>query len=118
VDDLAPVLDVDGLAAVRRAARLTHVDDAVLDYAVALVRRTRAHPRVAVGASARAAIVLTRCAQASAVLSGRDFVSPDDVKALTVPVLAHRIALADHGGGSSEEVVLEVRQHVPVPVPR
>jgi MoxR-like ATPase len=92
VDQLTPVLPTEGLRALRLAVRQVHVADAVLDYAVALTRATRADARIELGASSRAAIVLVRCAQARAVLAGRTYVSPDDVKDLAVAVLAHRVA--------------------------
>jgi len=119
VEDLAPVLGAEDLLALRHAVRRIHVAGPVLDHAVGVVRLTRADPRVALGASSRAAITLVRCAQARAVLSGRDHVTPDDVKSLAVPVLAHRVLL---GGGMpgdrGEEVVHDIVARVPVPVPR
>jgi MoxR-like ATPase len=116
VDDLTPVLDVDELRALRAAVRRVYVADAVLDHAVAVVRATREDPRILLGASSRAAIGLVRCAQARAVLTGRDHVTPDDVRALAVPVLAHRLVLA-HGGHPPEDLVAEATSRVPVPVP-
>jgi MoxR-like ATPase len=119
VDDLAAVVDVDTLRAVRRAVRETYVAEPVLDYAVEIVRATRVDPRITVGASSRAAIVLVRCAQARAVLDGRAYVTPDDVKALSRPVLAHRLALTDAGGPvDATELLTAIVARVPVPVPR
>jgi len=118
VDDLPAVLDPDSLRALRLAVRQTYVADAVLDYAVQLVRHTREDARVTDGASSRAAIVLVRCAQARAVLDSRLYVSPDDVKALAVAVLAHRIAVVDDlATGMDDDVVRGVVDRVPVPVP-
>src|SRR5258706_2723938 len=71
------------------AARI-HVEDDLSDYAVALASFTRGHPRVVLGASPRATLGLLRAAKAQAVLAGRPFVTPDDVRALAIPVLAHR----------------------------
>jgi MoxR-like ATPase len=118
VDDLAPVLDTDDLRALRAGVREVYVADAVLDHAVTVVRRTREDARVALGASSRAAITLVRCAQARAVLDGRGFVTPDDVRALAVPVLAHRLVLAygPNAGQHPEELVAELVSRVPVPV--
>jgi MoxR-like ATPase len=115
VDDLMPVLDVAHLRTLRERVRGLHVADTVLDYAVAVVRTTRSDARIVLGASSRAAIGLVRCAQARAVLAGRDHVTPDDVRALAVPVLAHRLVLA-HGNRSAEELVTELLARVPVPV--
>ena len=115
VDDLMPVLDVADLRTLQERVRELHVADTVLDYAVAVVRTTRSDARIVLGASSRAAIGLVRCAQARAVLAGRDHVTPDDVRALAVPVLAHRLVLA-HGNRSAEELVTELLTRVPVPV--
>lgn len=95
------------------------VADAVASYAVALCRVTRAVPGVALGASPRAAIWLIRSAQARAVLEGRSFVSPDDVKAVAVGCLAHRLVLADHpvGTGTAARVVQGILESTPAPRP-
>ncbi|WP_088316062.1 MoxR family ATPase [Kineosporia sp. R_H_3] len=118
VDQLAPVVDADRLRAVRAAVRTLHVADPVLAHALALVRRTREDPRVRLGASSRAAITLVRCAQARAALAARDYVTPDDVRALAVPVLAHRLSLpaSSPGGTAAEALVAEIAGSVPVPV--
>jgi MoxR-like ATPase len=71
----------------------TRVEDKVIDYVVALVRRTRDLPSVALGASPRGAVHLLAAAKAAARLSGRDFVTPDDVVAVAAAVLRHRITL-------------------------
>ena len=109
--------------------RRVHVADPMLGYALAIVRATREDPRIGRGASSRAAIMLVRCAQAWAVLRGRDFVRPDDVRALAVPVLAHRVVLAGALGVAStgwttvgvardaaEGIVRELAARVRVPV--
>ena len=117
VDDLRPVIGEAQLVELRAHVRGVHVADVVLDYAVGLVRATRGDNRVLLGASPRATLALLRCAQARAVLSGRSFVRPDDVKALAVPVLAHRLLL---DGGTSrsaaEAVVAALVDGLPVPV--
>jgi MoxR-like ATPase len=117
VDSLGPVVGADEVRAARSSIRATHVADVVLEHALRLVRRTREDTRVRLGASSRAAITLVRCAQARAVLSGRDYVAPDDVRALAVPVLAHRLVLTTASGAlSSESVVGELASGQPVPV--
>ena len=90
-----PVLDVEGWRAVREHARATHIAEPVLDYAVGIVRATRDDNRITLGASSRAAVALVRAAQARALLIGRDFVHPEDVRILAGPVLAHRLVLRD-----------------------
>jgi len=115
VDQLAAVLDPGTLSAVRHSVRLIHIAEPVLAYAVALTRATRHDPRIRAGAGARAAITLARCAQAQAVLHGRDYVTPDDVNQLAVPVLAHRIVTTT-AATSSEVVVRDLVDRQPVPV--
>lgn len=131
VDALTPVLDEAGLRRLRAAVRRVHVADAVLEHAVAVVRATRTHPAVTLGASSRAAIVLVRCAQARALLHGRDYVVPDDTKTLAPPVLAHRLVTTVSTGGTgipgipggagstgsdASSVVADVLRVVPVPL--
>jgi len=117
VEDLAPVIDVAGLQALRAHARMTHVSDPVLTYAVGLARATREHRALRLGASARAALALVRASQGRALLAGRDFVTPDDVKALAVPVLAHRLVAAGGGGRvQAAEAVVDVLGAAPVPL--
>jgi MoxR-like ATPase len=116
VDRLAAVIDVATLTAVRHEVRAIHLADPVLEYAVALTRATRIDQRIRAGAGARAAITLARCAQAQAVLRGRDYVTPDDVADLAVPVLAHRIITA-LAAPAAEVVIGELVDRQPVPVP-
>ncbi len=125
VDGLGPALDRGTLIAVRRAVRAVHIAEPVLAHAVSLARATRHDQRIRAGAGARAAIALARCAQAQAVLRGRDYVTPDDVNDLAVVVLAHRIVVAfgsgpgsgpGFGPGSAEALVQELVDRQPVPV--
>lgn len=115
VDRLAPVLDGAELFAVRHAVRTVHLAEPVLAYAVALARATRQDDRIRTGAGARAAIALARCAQAQAVLRGREYVTPDDVIDLAVPVLAHRIVTVV-GAPPAPVVISELVRRQPVPV--
>jgi MoxR-like ATPase len=118
VDHLQPVLSAAQVHILRQEARQLHVADPVLGYAVAITAATRNHPRVAIGASTRATIALVRCGQARALLNGRAHVLPDDIKALAVPVLSHRLVLAaDHGDrNAGATVVAEVVAGVPAPL--
>jgi MoxR-like ATPase len=122
VDDLAPVIEPEQLKAARLGVRTTYVADPVLEHALAVVRATREDPRIQLGASSRAALTLVRCAQARALLSGRDYVVPDDTKALASAVLAHRLMLSDgtYGAGAAasraEALVADLVSRVPVPV--
>jgi MoxR-like ATPase len=96
-----------------------HCDPALKDYAVRLVQRTREHPDVAIGASPRGSIGLLRAGQARAAAEGRDFVLPDDIKALAGPVITHRLILrpnAELRGVTASSVVAEVLDTEIVPV--
>jgi MoxR-like ATPase len=115
VEHLAAVLDPAGLGRVREAVREIHIAEPVLAHAVALTRATRHDPRIRAGAGARAAISLARCAQAFSVLRGRDYVTPDDINDLAVPVLAHRIVLVA-AAPAAEVIVRELVDRQPVPV--
>jgi MoxR-like ATPase len=118
VDNMEPAVTREQFAVLRSAARAVHVADSVLGYAVRLTAETRAHPRVALGASTRATIALVRCAQARALLHGSEHVRPDDVKVLAEPVLAHRLALhADDGDrAAAADVVAEIVARTPIPL--
>ncbi|HVU72515.1 MAG TPA: MoxR family ATPase [Mycobacteriales bacterium] len=119
---LAPVVDPLGLQVLQAHARATHVAQNILDYAVAIVRATRAHPAVELGASTRAAVGLVAAAQARTLLAGRAFVTADDVKALAAAVLGHRLVLRGRATGSGSDagraLIMELLTTVTVPVGR
>jgi MoxR-like ATPase len=94
VGGLRSVLSLEEASALRKAVAAVHVDERVMQYAVRLVRATRERPGLAMGAGPRGAIALVRSARAHAALRGRDFVTPDDVKAMSLPVLRHRVLVA------------------------
>jgi MoxR-like ATPase len=118
IEDLEAVLTPDEVARHQRSVREVHVDPAIIDYVVAVVHATRLAPEVALGASPRSMVALTRCAQARAISEGRDFVLPDDVKALAPAALAHRLIprQARAGAGIGREVVRRVLSDVAVPL--
>jgi MoxR-like ATPase len=120
IDDLRPVLTIRDVEILQAAARAVRLEESVLDYALSLVRATRASRHLSLGASPRATVALTRAAQASALLHGRDFVTPDDVKSLAVPVLAHRVlatGLDDEAGSDARErIVRELVESLEVPL--
>jgi MoxR-like ATPase len=93
LDDLAVVCAVEELRAMQLAVREVYVDSTVSDYIVRLVNGSRTHPDVYLGASPRGSIALYRAGQALAGLLGRDYVIPDDIKALAAPALAHRLII-------------------------
>jgi MoxR-like ATPase len=93
LDDLTEVCSVDELRQMQGGVREIYVDSTVSDYIVRLVNGTRSHPDIYLGASPRGSIALYRAGQALAGLSGRDYVIPDDIKALAEPALAHRLII-------------------------
>jgi MoxR-like ATPase len=119
LSDLAPVSDLAEAAALARTVRSVRVEPEVAGYLVSLGRASRSHPTLRLGASPRALGGWFRAAQAWAALDGRDFVRPDDVKALAEPVLAHRLILgteAELRGEDAAAVVAELVESVPAPV--
>ena len=94
LSQLVQVLDAGEIVAMQRGTAATAVDAAVVDYAVRIAATTRTWPGIALGAGPRGSLALVRAARAQAVLSGRDFVTPDDVREVARPALRHRIALA------------------------
>jgi len=94
VEDVKTVMSCDDVIAAQKVVAGTRIDDVVLDYAVRIVRQTREASGIRMGAGPRGAISIVRASRASAVLQGRDFVTPDDVRKVAVPALRHRIALA------------------------
>jgi MoxR-like ATPase len=113
-----PVMTGAELLELRRAVAAVHVEPAVRDYVTRIVRATREEPSFALGASPRAGVGLFLAARAEALLSGRDFATPDDVKALALPVLRHRVMLtpeAEVEGMSADERIEALLQTVPTP---
>jgi MoxR-like ATPase len=113
-----PVISASSLRALRRQLEQIHVKDELTDYLVDIVRRTRRHPGVLVGAGPRATQSLLLSSRAHAALAERDFITPDDIKALAVPVLGHRIILRPEyeiEGLAIEEVIEQILQEVTVP---
>jgi MoxR-like ATPase len=119
LDELPAVVDTVELMAMQRLAREVHVADVVEDYIVRLVRASRLHASIELGASPRATLGLYRAAQALAAINGRGYVLPDDVKRLAPVVLTHRLIISAQSrlrGRGAGEVLSEVLGSVPVPV--
>ena len=115
---LDPLMDSEGLAALRKQVRHVHVDEGVRRYITQIIRSTRSVPQVMIGASPRAGVMLMSAAKAKAFILGRDFVSPDDVKAMAPPVLRHRIMLipeAEIEGRTADDSIRELLAQTQVP---
>ena len=115
---VAPVLTGQQVAAYQALVRGLHVDEALMRYMAELVVRTRNHPALYLGASPRASLALMQSAQAWAALHGRDFVTPEDVKAVIGPALGHRIMLTpdqEMEGRRTADVVQRILDEVEVP---
>jgi len=117
--ELEAVVDENQILEMQQQLREVRVEDSVRQYMVRIVRATRDHPAVDLGVSPRGALALYRTSQAYAALRGRDFVLPDDVKAMTPYVLTHRIHISPQTrlrGRTPAEVIAEVINEVEVPV--
>lgn len=118
IDDLRQVVTAQDLLAVQEAIKDVYVDRLIREYIVSLVEATRRHPDVYLGASPRGSLALAKTAQARAAMSGRDFVTPDDIKELCDPTLAHRIILSPAArlkNVDARVIVNEIVNSVPVP---
>jgi MoxR-like ATPase len=119
LDDISPVMDARGISEMSIMAREVHVAGPIQHYIVQLADATRRHPDLYLGASPRASIMLLRASRAMAAADGRDYVVPDDVKTLVMPVMAHRLVVASDaamGGRTAASILTEVLGDVPVPV--
>ena len=119
LESLQPVADAQDAVALADEAKGIYVEESLNRYAVALLRTTRSDSRLYLGASPRAGIALLRVAKARALADGREFLSPDDIKAVAVPVLAHRLIVAPEArssGISGETIVQDALEKTPVPV--
>jgi MoxR-like ATPase len=119
LEALTPVTTASGLGGAVEEARGVYVEESLNRYVVALLRHTRADERLYLGASPRAGIALLRVAKARALIEGRGYVVPDDVKGVAAPVLAHRLILSPEAratGLDSAELVRDAVERTPVPV--
>jgi MoxR-like ATPase len=118
INNLQPIATVTDILQARQAVKSVKVSEAIIDYLLALVRASRQYPDLALGASPRAAGSWLQTSQAVAWLAGRDFVTPDDVKALASPLLRHRLILKPEAmldGLQMDAVIAAVVNQVPVP---
>jgi MoxR-like ATPase len=114
---LSPVAAAEDLLQAQAACPNVQVSEPVMRYIASLCEHTRKHAQVLLGASPRGMLALMRASQALAYVRGRDFITPDDVKALAVPVLAHRVIVRGVYGktDAAQKIVLDTLQTVPVP---
>ncbi len=115
---LAPVASLDDVAAAREELERVVVDESVVAYVTEIARASRLHPSVELGASPRAAVSLLTASRALALLGGRDFMTPDDVKTMAFPCLRHRVLLrpeVEIEGTSIDPVLRDIVEGVPVP---
>ena len=116
--DLQPLPDPNAIIQCRQEVSRSHMETGVQHYAVDIVRRTRVHPFVHYGASPRASVALLLCSKAVAAIRGRDFVTPDDVRDVALPVLRHRLTLraeAELDGVTPDAVISDILQLTEVP---
>jgi len=119
VIDISPVADAPTVAKMIDSAKLVHVADSLKNYIVDLVRATRDHADLALGASPRAALSMLRSSRAAAASGGRDYVVPDDIKDLITPVLAHRLIPSPEAqmiGRTAADVLSDIVEFVPIPI--
>jgi MoxR-like ATPase len=118
VEEIEQVVDTSALLQAQEEIKSIHVDDKIKSYIVELMTQTRKHPEVSLGASPRGSLVLYRTGQARAAMSGRDYVTPDDVKALAPVCLAHRMIVSPSArikDITADSVLTEILNSVPVP---
>jgi MoxR-like ATPase len=118
LDSVKPVLNERAIVTLQQIAARQRVNDSVVDYAVRIVRATRDWPGLAIGAGSRGAISLVRAARVVALLDGRDFVTPDDIKRIALPALRHRVALAPDAlleGRKPDDVVSAIVASIAAP---
>ncbi len=122
LDTMRPVLSGADVLEMQHAVTQVRVDDSLVQYALAIVTKTRNSPHLSLGVSPRGAQMLYRAAQAMAFLDGRDFCTPEDLKPLAVPVFAHRVVVDGQYASTlkkseqAEQLILEIVESVPVPM--
>ena len=119
IEAVQPVLSPEQVLGLQAVVRDTHVDDSLKDYIVRVASETRTHPDVELGASPRGSIALMRLSQAIALIDGRDYIVPDDVKSVAISALAHRTVVKPDRriqGVTADQVIVDILDAVRVPV--
>ncbi|MFX1384759.1 MAG: AAA family ATPase, partial [Promethearchaeota archaeon] len=119
----SPSVDIitsgEELLAAQKLMNMVYIDDRILKYIRDIILKTRNHPQIALGCGPRASLVLMKCAKARAAILGRIYVTPDDVRSLTLPALNHRILLkpeAELEGLDVKSVVKSILEEIPIPI--
>jgi len=118
IEEIDHVVNAADILTLQAAVKQIYVDDLVKQYIVAIVGATRHHPSIYLGSSPRGSLALFRTSQARALLNGRDYVLPDDIKALAGPALAHRTMLSSAGqsqGKDGNTSIADIMATIPVP---
>lgn len=116
---LRPIVDANGFVAMQRSLEKVHVDPALVPYIIDVIAATRSEKDLDVGASPRGSLALLKLSRSRAVLAGRDYVTPDDIRDIAVPALAHRVVLSSEAWArrvSPEDIVRRAIDRVPVPI--
>jgi MoxR-like ATPase len=119
IQELTPVSSSQELVGLQQAIGEIYIEDALVDYIITIINATRNSSELALGASPRSTLSLVRCAQARAALLGRDYVLPDDIKALVLPVMAHRLIARSESvmrGRKVETILTDLLRSLDVPV--
>ena len=118
LDTLSACITTEDIRLIREASANIRISDELKRYIVDIVAATRGAPSVTMGASPRASITLMKCSQALALIEGQEFVSPDHIQELAVPVTAHRLILGSgmqYSGSQASQIIMEILQELPVP---
>lgn len=118
LEELSPVLDIESLLSLQKAVKEVNVEKDVALYLYRLIEATRGRQELALGGSPRATLALFRASQARAFFFGREYVSPDDIQTLAVPVLAHRVMLSNqsrYGGQTTAQIIQAIVSELKVP---
>ena len=119
LDDIKPVISCDEIRKMQDLVRHIEIDDSVSRYLLAIIRTTREDGRLRLGASPRSSLMISRCAQAIAFVNNRNYVIPDDIQKIAVPVLAHRIMLNNqtmHSGITKAEIITDIIEKTKTPL--
>ena len=118
IDNLQPVANGDDIVAIQKLVQSIKVDESLNEYIVRIIQHTRTHADVELGSSPRGSLSLFRAAQSNALIRGRDYVLPDDIKEMAVPVLGHRIILTQEArmrGRTSESIIKDALRQITLP---